>query len=392
MAPDDSGGSEGSIGSETEAAESSGASTGTDTGTETGEAQACGDGMVEGEEACDDGNSVDGDGCNADCRPSGELRWTYSEAAIGRIAGTAVDPRGNVLAVGIAGYFLRPDPTLGAIRGFAPDGTVTIDFDDTPRGEAALTELVTDGNGAFLAFGYVSGERAWLRRMSADRADDTLYSQMTGFVDADASDAGIAVASTSAIGLLDVDGTLLWTLEVGFVDDVSLDGAGNVLAFRRPTATGSERRVTRYAPDGSFIGESMPFSDLSDAALARIDGLGVAVAGSGPFGALMLLDDELSLVWEVTMPNADWTAVADAGEGDLIAAGRTGVEFPAQPWIARYDAQGSARWTTAIPVDPPADEVRLYSVSIGADGTIATGGQWFDTDFDGHGFVAALSP
>jgi cysteine-rich repeat protein len=27
----------------------------------------CGDGILDGGETCDDGNNVDGDGCNADC-------------------------------------------------------------------------------------------------------------------------------------------------------------------------------------------------------------------------------------------------------------------------------------------------------------------------------------
>ncbi|MGB1016124.1 MAG: hypothetical protein ACPG4T_18460, partial [Nannocystaceae bacterium] len=36
---------------------------------------ACGDGAVDENESCDDGNDIAGDGCNPDCRPSGELLW-----------------------------------------------------------------------------------------------------------------------------------------------------------------------------------------------------------------------------------------------------------------------------------------------------------------------------
>lgn len=35
----------------------------------------CGDGIVEGTEACDDGNVVDGDGCNATCEIEQTYRW-----------------------------------------------------------------------------------------------------------------------------------------------------------------------------------------------------------------------------------------------------------------------------------------------------------------------------
>ncbi|MEM9194292.1 MAG: putative metal-binding motif-containing protein [Myxococcota bacterium] len=33
-------------------------------------AEGCGDGMVDGDEVCDDGNDVDGDGCDTDCEPT----------------------------------------------------------------------------------------------------------------------------------------------------------------------------------------------------------------------------------------------------------------------------------------------------------------------------------
>lgn len=42
-------------------------STDTDTAGETDPGPVCGNGLVEGEEKCDDGNTLDGDGCSADC-------------------------------------------------------------------------------------------------------------------------------------------------------------------------------------------------------------------------------------------------------------------------------------------------------------------------------------
>ena len=43
-------------------------------------APACGDGQLGADEVCDDGNPVDGDGCNVDCQPSGRLLWSDSYA------------------------------------------------------------------------------------------------------------------------------------------------------------------------------------------------------------------------------------------------------------------------------------------------------------------------
>ena len=40
----------------------------------------CGDGIVDGEEACDDGNQDNADGCSATCEASGTFRWTQALA------------------------------------------------------------------------------------------------------------------------------------------------------------------------------------------------------------------------------------------------------------------------------------------------------------------------
>ncbi|MGB1278106.1 MAG: hypothetical protein ACPG77_20335, partial [Nannocystaceae bacterium] len=41
-------------------------------------AQGCGNGELDDGEECDDGNAVDGDGCNVDCVISGQELWTYT--------------------------------------------------------------------------------------------------------------------------------------------------------------------------------------------------------------------------------------------------------------------------------------------------------------------------
>ncbi len=62
----------------TEASETTGATTSDDTGTteempdtSTGPVQECGNGIVEGDEACDDGNDIDNDECSNDCKIPG---------------------------------------------------------------------------------------------------------------------------------------------------------------------------------------------------------------------------------------------------------------------------------------------------------------------------------
>jgi len=63
-------------------------SSSTDPGTESsgGVPSVCGDGEIEGVEACDDGNDADEDGCNADCVESGTLLWSWDAPDDQRVA------------------------------------------------------------------------------------------------------------------------------------------------------------------------------------------------------------------------------------------------------------------------------------------------------------------
>jgi cysteine-rich repeat protein len=58
----------------------------------------CGDGIVDVGETCDDGDPLDGNGCNNDCRPSGQLLWADrfdgGESDYGNAVG--LDAAGNV--------------------------------------------------------------------------------------------------------------------------------------------------------------------------------------------------------------------------------------------------------------------------------------------------------
>ena len=52
---------------------------------------------------CDDGDLVDGDGCNVDCVPSGTLRWFLTgdvEGLDDKTYTAAIDPAGGLVATG----------------------------------------------------------------------------------------------------------------------------------------------------------------------------------------------------------------------------------------------------------------------------------------------------
>jgi cysteine-rich repeat protein len=74
---------------------------GTESGSETGTPASCGDGNVDVDEDCDDGNDVNGDGCNNDCVESGVIVWesTYDRGPMEATA-LAVDEDGQVMVLG----------------------------------------------------------------------------------------------------------------------------------------------------------------------------------------------------------------------------------------------------------------------------------------------------
>lgn len=87
--------------------------TGTTTGTTADPPPACGDGVVVAPEVCDDGNQLDGDGCNADCQPSGQVVWsTLQGGALGlpdEAWACAVDGNGSIHVAGTIGVSATDD-------------------------------------------------------------------------------------------------------------------------------------------------------------------------------------------------------------------------------------------------------------------------------------------
>lgn len=72
----------------------------------------CGNAMPEEGELCDDGNDVDGDGCNVDCVPSGSPRWdpplrvhVAAEGGDARFWDVDVRPDDTIIAVGLEDVF-----------------------------------------------------------------------------------------------------------------------------------------------------------------------------------------------------------------------------------------------------------------------------------------------
>jgi cysteine-rich repeat protein len=85
----------------------------------TGAASSCGDGILDADEFCDDGNQVDADACLSDCHPG---------TALLALVGQASDP----------GVALSFDPELGWTADPAPMALLSAEIEATPTGALAV--------------------------------------------------------------------------------------------------------------------------------------------------------------------------------------------------------------------------------------------------------------
>lgn len=310
---DDPSGSSGSEGSGTSAVDSTSAGSGvadsttTDDGSEsdgsessgdeTGPVSSCGDGILDEGEQCDDGNSMDADGCNADCVESGSELWMHATMnAWDRIAvapddGIVVARSANGLGLVFVGQLDADGRTLDEAPMLSPD------------------PMATDSDVLGLAF-------------------DALGRQALSIHWYELDSMGQYVVSIGEILVSDAEGARGWQLEdlQGGRYQFGTGPDGSVYGVRR---LGLELRARRYDAAGQLVvDELLPEGNFS--------GRDLAVTSSG---ALMLVgsetieryDDQGALSWSIPRP---WSqvvrgtgATADDGiittyiDGPLIGPG-----------------------------------------------------------------------
>ncbi|MBK6918844.1 MAG: hypothetical protein IPH07_15740 [Deltaproteobacteria bacterium] len=357
----------------------------------------CGDGVLDADEPCDDGNELDADGCNRDCTPSGEVQWVHAEPTVGRLRGVAGDAAGNTVAVGYSGDFIYGQ-ALAAVRGLDADGLLAFSTDEDAGDDASFSDVRLAGDGTYWIFG-TSPTRGWIRRTRAVDASDLLLTEIDQIRDADLCGDVVVVSDGAHIAALDADANVVWILDAGYVVDVAV-GDGVVFALAADDSQ-ADRRVLAYDAGGAVIAEGTPLLDANPDALAAIAGLGVAVVGQlspssdAPMGFVRLYTPQLDVQWTSTREDSRWSAVADAA-GDLVVAGADLGTGYARPVIARLDPAGAYRWVTEVELTPPFGEARFDAVASTATGRVAASGYAIDfggrSGFDAYGYVVSLSP
>jgi cysteine-rich repeat protein len=399
----------------------SGASESSDSG---GAAPACGDGAVDPEEDCDDGNAVDGDGCNVDCVSSGALRWsaTYDGPA-------SADDQANAVAVDAEGFVyvggshrVVADDTDVWIRRF--DGAGTVDWtlepsdeigDDDPAGNDDAGGITLDGSGEMIVCGtaVLVESDAFVRRYTTGGALvwEAIFDSGVGSADhcgdvaVGPGDRVFAVGSHVMPGVnydvwlasYDEDGELQWSSTYSgggsYFDGaakLTLDGAGRpVLAGHvAPGADQYDFWAGRWAIDGtgpewSYVaasasgGSDRAYGIALDAAgFLRVVGETDTADDKAPFWAT--LDQDGGVVEAGTFQDdalRGFAGVAADASGNLVLVGHTGDESGSQDaWIAKLDPEGATLWRVVHDGDAHGDD-RFLDVAIGEDGAITAVGR-----------------
>jgi uncharacterized delta-60 repeat protein len=442
----------GSEGSTDGATKGSSAESGDDTGAESGEAESssesgtldplCGNGELDDGEACDDGNDIDGDGCNIDCVESGTtlLTLTYDDSSHGSDVGrgVAVAPDGDFVVVGSVERADLGQGLDGWIRKYTEDGDVV--WTDTYNNANANDHDVFYGvdvaeDGAIAVAGYeiradvgqshnvlvrtydADGNVDWTSTYNSSTANDTDLAHGVGF-DSDGNVyAGGYVARFDIeenrniwVSKYDPTGANEWMTTYNNPDDgqdrcreFRTDSAGNSVCagyeYRADLEEGFNHLIVKLSPDGDVLwthahhGANSTSDTLWAVAISDdgdIIGAGAETRedlGQGANIWVRRLDADGNELWTRTQDGpASMDDVADAavidGAGNVIVVGNvsTGVDDRAA-WVRKFDPDGDTLWTHVEDLGDGVDSA--VSVDVWPDGRIVVAG-YEDATADGE--------
>jgi hypothetical protein len=237
----------------------------------------CGDGEANGEEPCDDGDDVDGNGCNVDCVVSGSVLWTVTvdgpDHGTDIATAVAVDSVDNIVVAGKLD--VDGDGAIWLAK-YTPDGQEAWSTTYCPMGgDCFAYDVAVTPDDDIIVVGFAndafSGQGAWIRRYTSDGDivwTDT-YDGPTGAIDSaqtvitdengyiyvvirqNLTDVGDFVRKYTA------DGRELWSIyqpDTNQVDDFALLPSGNfMLASRQGTNELWTPLLQEMNPDGGIV-------------------------------------------------------------------------------------------------------------------------------------------
>lgn len=360
----------------------------------------CGNGQLDLDELCDDGNEIDADGCNNDCVHSGMVVWqeTVGSAAMQVDEGFAIvaDSDGNFF---VSGYTAIAAGTVdGWLRRFSPEGGAywTVTLQGAVGNDAFQGMSLTDTEGVYIA-GYTTaadmtydawvravdrfGGEQWTSTFDAPGATATVITRVAtdpdgalvvvGYHDTLANGQNILVRKYS------VDGMAIWTRsydgpalgnDYGYGIEVTEDGHIYVTGTESVPGEASNMWLGNYDVDGNLIWSrsyngTLSLDDyLMDVAVdpagnAYVCGYSAAV--DYPWHVFVRrYDPDGEIVWTDEYPGAMVLGAHCSGigrdpTGDIVIAGGEMRDQDGTPvrdaLVRKYSADGDEKWTTRVP-------------------------------------------
>jgi cysteine-rich repeat protein len=361
----------------------------------------CQDGNVDPGEQCDDGNDVNADGCNRDCRISGQLVWQMTVGAGFGAVDQAFDVLPQPDGSAVVGGYLSVDDTGardGWLASYGPAGEEqwVVALAGPGGGNDEIRAVAGDGSGTLYAAGYTSGPEgqgldAWVARYDGKggqqwaevfNGPDSMTDVFdTMVVDGDGNlilgGYSQSAASSNDVFLrkVDPDGAVLWSRVfpgpnggTDLVWDVDVSPAGHIYAAgyeQGPAGEGRNAWLAKYDTDGNEIW-SRSFNgpeSLDDQliGLTVIDDDDVVVSGyengaKYPWQAIVRRYDSLGMiVWTDRYPGATnegahaFGMTVDPDDGQLVMTGGEIIGGIRHVLVRKYDGEGAERWTAVIP-------------------------------------------
>jgi cysteine-rich repeat protein len=400
---------------------------------ESGAPLGCGDGELDDGEVCDDGNAIDGDGCNLDCIASGTLlgAWILEDDPEQNASPRAVatGPNGSFVIVGGVMRTDLGEGLNGWIRKYREDATVawTDTYNnDVTDGLDLFSGVDVDDDGEVVVVGSESrpdlgqGANALLRRYDTNGVEQWTVTYNTAVANGDDVPAGVGFDDAGDIYLggyvLRPDlgqsadywvarytpgGAASWMTTLDSPAHAAdtciafaVDGAGNGYCAgyqdRSDLGHGQDAVVVKTSPAGAieWTHEHNDDADGGDglwAVAAGLDGE-VVIAGfetsADPMGAfdawVRKLDENGDEVWTHTYDGAAGlnenaeALVVDAAGNVIVGGYEATVDGGFATWVRKLDGDGNPRWTDVVDLGEGND--RAIDADVWPDGRIVVTG------------------
>lgn len=351
----------------------------------------CGNGIVERDEACDDGNNEDGDECSAACTIPFEIAWTVTydgPASSFDVANdVAIAPDGSIYVVGTSR--LSTEASDVWLQQYLPDGTAAWTFtwggaelladggealaiaQDGRIAIAGATESMTTGDDVLvLMVDPATQSLVWSQVFDGPGAGPGEYDEIDGADDVAFDPSGnVVVAATMRVGPGDYDawvaelapetGELRWSQSWSagtqdYANGVSVKATGDV-ALLVEYETGRRSVTVFYDDEGVPLDLSVEHPFAAHDLERRLDG-GLALVGIHDEAydlelVVASLDDGLDPWWSQTEAgdnDDDGIGVAAGPASEVAAVGSRGAAGEqSNAWIRVYRDDGILLWSSS---------------------------------------------